>query len=273
MSRSLCAIGRATTRSTERPITRGTPPALPAARPAAAPRHSPQGSCRLNWVPTLAARCAAPHIFAASSRTSRPWIWCPNVVPSRRSCRQCRCAVTLPFLGPMARTAADLALALAVVAGPDELAEGIGYKLALPTPRHDKLSDYRVLVLDKHPLCPTAASITEALNRLAERIGKTGCTVLRGSAKLPDLARTTQIYCELLAAVYSADQTPEDSARFEAAAKALPAEDQSLDAYRLRGIAANHAEWIRASRVRTGLRGRWFGLFQDVDVVLCPPMP
>jgi Asp-tRNA(Asn)/Glu-tRNA(Gln) amidotransferase A subunit family amidase len=36
----------------------------------------------------------------------------------------------LSVIGPMARSAADLGLELAVVAGPDELAEGVGYKLA-----------------------------------------------------------------------------------------------------------------------------------------------
>src|SRR5437764_2625117 len=87
----------------------------------------------------------------------------------------------LAVIGPMARSGADLALVLAVVAGPDELAEGVGYKLALPPPRHDKLADFRVLVVDKHPLCPTASSITAALDGLAERLGKTGCMVLRDS--------------------------------------------------------------------------------------------
>ena len=37
----------------------------------------------------------------------------------------------------MARNAADLALELDVLAGPDEEAEGVGYRLALPAPRHD----------------------------------------------------------------------------------------------------------------------------------------
>src|SRR5438270_6111402 len=104
----------------------------------------------------------------------------------------------LAVIGPMARSGADLALALAVVAGPDELTEGIGYKLALPPPRHDKLADFRVLVIDAHPLCPTAASITAALNGLADRLAKSGCKVVRESAKLPDLARTTRVYGELL---------------------------------------------------------------------------
>jgi amidase len=179
----------------------------------------------------------------------------------------------LAVCGPMARSAADLALELAVLAGPDELSEGIGYKLSLPPPRHEKLSDFRVLVIDTHPLCPTATSIKTALNGLADRLAKLGCRVLRESPKLPDLARTTRTYGELLAAAYSLDLSPDDRARIDAAAKALSPEDQSLAAYRLRGITANHSEWIRASRVRAALRGQWFNLFQEVDIVLCPPMP
>ena len=100
----------------------------------------------------------------------------------------------LAVIGPMARSAADLALELSVVAGPDELMDGIGYKLALPAPRHDKLADFRVLVIDKHPLCPTAANIAAALDGLADRLAKLGCTVLRTSSKMPDLARTTRNY-------------------------------------------------------------------------------
>jgi amidase len=42
----------------------------------------------------------------------------------------------LAVLGPMARCAGDLALALDVLAGPDPWSEGIGYRLALPPPRH-----------------------------------------------------------------------------------------------------------------------------------------
>jgi len=179
----------------------------------------------------------------------------------------------LSVIGPMARSAADLALELDVLAGPDELSDGIGYKLALPPPRHNKLADFRVLAIDAHPLCPTAASITAALNGLAERLGKTGCTILRQSAALPDLAETGRIYRELLSAVFAADLLPEARERVEAAAKALSLDDQSLAASGLRGLTMSHAEWIRKSRIRSRLRGRWLALFQDVDIVLCPPMP
>jgi len=56
--------------------------------------------------------------------------------------------------GPLARSASDLDLELSVLAGPDELLEGKGYTLHLPPPRHDRLADFRVLVVDTHPLCP-----------------------------------------------------------------------------------------------------------------------
>ena len=31
--------------------------------------------------------------------------------------------------------------------------------------------------------------------------------------------------------------------------------------------------WVQTSHVRDQLRAQWQALFQEVDVVLCPPMP
>src|SRR5450755_1644645 len=61
----------------------------------------------------------------------------------------------LGVAGPLARTAVDLGRALDVIAGPDEDRTGVGYRLALPPPRHDNLHSFRVLVIDTHPLMPT----------------------------------------------------------------------------------------------------------------------
>ena len=93
--------------------------------------------------------------------------------------------------GPMARSAADLALALSVLAGPDPLWDGKGYKLDLPPPRHGRLADYRVLVIDEHPLCATSASVKGAIDGLADRLAQAGCTVLRKHPDMPNLARTS----------------------------------------------------------------------------------
>ena len=179
----------------------------------------------------------------------------------------------MAVIGPMARSAADLAVELQVLAGPDDLWEGIGYKLALPPPRHDAIENFRVLVLDTHPLCPTAQTVRSALDSLTERLAKQGCTMTRSHPDMPNLARTTRNYCELLAAIFADDQTPEAHLRREAAAASLSPDDMSLDAAWLRGITMTHTAWLRTSRVREGLRARWQALFREVDVILCPPMP
>jgi amidase len=179
----------------------------------------------------------------------------------------------LAVAGPMARSATDLALELDVIAGPDEMSEGIGYKLALPPARHQVLKSFRVLVVDSHPLCPTAMSVQAALDALADRLGKTGASISRSSPLLPDLAETAQAYVELLAAGRATELPADAYERVEAAAKSLQADDDSLAAARVRGVAFSHRDWISAGRVQGRIRQQWRDLFKKFDVVLCPPMP
>jgi amidase len=179
----------------------------------------------------------------------------------------------LAVLGPLARSAADLALALDVLAGPDEMWDGIGYKLALPPPRHDRLADYRVLVIDTHPLFPTATSVTAALHTLADALAKAGCKVSRPDRTMPSLAFLTRNYVELLAAEDQDGVTPQARAAMLADASTLPPDDDSLRATYLRGATMSHAAAIEAGYIRGALRARWQALFAEHDVILTPPMP
>ncbi|GLS33079.1 amidase [Mesorhizobium albiziae] len=174
-------------------------------------------------------------------------------------------------IGPMARGAIDLELALSVVAGPDELSDGVGYNLSLPPARHAQLADFRVLMIDQHPLCPTSDSIRIALNDMGDRLSKAGCTVLRHSPKLPDLALTSQVFEKLSFAKRSAKLLPEERTEIERRARELAPHDHSLVACMLRGYLISHAEWVALCQLRDDLRARWQALFEDVDVVLCPP--
>src|SRR5204862_7819709 len=94
--------------------------------------------------------------------------------------------VDLAVAGPMARSAGDLALALDVLAGPDD-ADALAYTLALPPARHAKLEEFRVLVLDEHPLLPTAAAVRPALDGLADRLARRGVRLARARPLRPDL--------------------------------------------------------------------------------------
>src|SRR5450631_3690186 len=85
----------------------------------------------------------------------------------------------LSVIGPMARSAADLALLLDVIAGPDPLEAGKAYRLELPPPRHNDLKNFRVLLLDTDPVMPTNTVMRAAINKLADDLGKSGIAVAR----------------------------------------------------------------------------------------------
>jgi len=103
--------------------------------------------------------------------------------------------IDLAVVGPMARSAADLALTLDVIAGPDEARGGIAYRLALPAARHEELKSFRVLVVDTHPLLPTATTVRTVLDRLSQRLIKAGTRVRHESPLLPDLANSARLTC------------------------------------------------------------------------------
>jgi amidase len=180
--------------------------------------------------------------------------------------------VDLAVVGPMARTASDLELALDVVAGPDD-AEAVAYQLVMPPPRHSDLKNFRVFVLDHHPLLPTAGVVRGALDNFAERLAKLGCKMGRTSPLLPALDLMGRLYMQLLMAFVGADLPAKEYRRLQAAAETLSPDDASLSTARLRGSIMNHRDWIKTDRIRASIAHQWRQFFREWDVLLCPVMP
>jgi amidase len=178
----------------------------------------------------------------------------------------------LAVVGPMARSAGDLALALDLLAGPDD-PMSIAYRLSLPRARHDDLKSFRVLVIDSHPMEPTSQEVRDALDRLAERVATAGVKLAHASPLLPDLAEMTRTYVRLLTAVFAADLPAARLSELEARAASLSSDDTSLAAVRTRAALQTHRDWVAADRVRIRMQRQWQELFRDWDAVLCPPMP
>ena len=179
----------------------------------------------------------------------------------------------LAVIGPMARSAADLSLLLDVIAGPDPLDAGVGYRLALPPPRHTVLKDFRVLVVDSDPVLPTDKDVRGAIERLAGNLAKTGVGVARQSPLLPDFADSSRLYMRMLMGFLGAFFQPEAFAGAQAGAAQLTADNNSLAAERLRGITQSHRDWVLDDGARGRLRARWRELFRNFDAVICPIMP
>jgi amidase len=178
-----------------------------------------------------------------------------------------RAAIAAPIdqsvVGPIARSAADLSLALGIVAGPDS-PDVSAFTLRLPVETRRKLSEFRVLVLDEHPLCPTAAEVRRAIAGVAKVLDANSVKIARTSTKLPSLTDLARTFRALLMAQMGAD-TPLD--QYNAA---RTASDDDFDS---QSLAMSHRDWIELDRHRIGLQVQWENLFTEFDLVLCPASP
>ncbi|PWI41832.1 amidase [Streptomyces sp. ICBB 8177] len=179
----------------------------------------------------------------------------------------------LAVVGPMARTARDLALLLDVMAGPDPLTLGVAYRLELPPARHERLSGFRVLVLDEHPLVPTGSAVRAGVNRVADALVADGARVERHSPLLPDLAEAATLYTQLLISGSAARFPTESHEQLRTRAAGLSADDRSLGATRLRAMGFSHRDWLEADSRRELHRHGWRRLFTEFDAVVCPVTP
>ncbi|WP_280401827.1 amidase [Nocardia carnea] len=179
----------------------------------------------------------------------------------------------LAVAGPMARTARDLTLLLDVMAGPDPLTHGRAYGIALPPARHERLADFRVLIIEDHPLIPTGSAVRAGVHRVAAALADAGARVEWRSPLLPDPTEAATLYMLLMLSNAAAGLAADEYERLKTHAAALSADDQSPAAARLRGMVLSHRDWVAASGRRELHRHGWRQLFTEFDAVVCPISP
>jgi amidase len=182
----------------------------------------------------------------------------------------------LAAIGPLARTAGDLRLALDVIAGPDTLARD-GWKLALPPPRAQRLEDFRVGYWVDDPICPIDSEVRAELEAALE--------ALRPQVKLVrpdltfDLERIVPLYTRLLLGVIGTDMPLALKLLVRASLPCYALADRigiKTDLIRknaARGMHLSHSDWNRANEGRTRLRWQCHELFRQIDVLLTPVGP
>jgi len=176
----------------------------------------------------------------------------------------------LAVVGPMGRDAADLALGLDVLAGPDEN-EATGWRLALPPPRHEDLSEFRVGVWLDHPLCPVESEVGDRLQAAVDAVARRGARI-DAQARPVDGAASHSVYVQLLFGVLANGFPPAVLAGFDAALPTLTGvAGPQADA--VRGASQRHRDWLRVEEQRQQMRRRWRDYFAEHDVLLAPVMP
>lgn len=176
----------------------------------------------------------------------------------------------ISVVGPIARSADDLALALDVTAGPDELLAP-GWKLQLPK-APTTLRGLRVAVwADQPDLSPVDDEVRARIEDAADALRSAGAKVDHTARPDFDPARAHETYQRLLMALMA---PPGDAYhRMAAKAAALDPADSSLYARQLRWSTCSYREFAIAANHREHLRWAWRRFFDDVDVLLAPITP
>jgi amidase len=172
--------------------------------------------------------------------------------------------------GPMARSAADLAVALDVLARPDP--DESGLTLTLPAPRFSGLKDLRIAVWAEQPGHVTDSETAAALLALADRLEQKGATVSRTARPEFDPTAAYHLYLRLLDAAWSiwiSDEVFEERRRLRST---LPETANSADDIMLRAAGIEHRAWLDLNEQRHKWRRAWSAFFKGWDVLLCPTL-
>ncbi len=174
----------------------------------------------------------------------------------------------IAVIGPLARSAHDLSLALDTIAGGDPL-QDVG-SVTLPSPRALRLADLRIAVWSSEPGQETDTETTALIDALADFLEREGATVSRTARPEFHATEAFHLYVRLLAAALSARATEEFLAQQRAAKAKRAADDMSADAIFERTVDMTHREWLHLNEHRYKIRRIWGQFFRDWDVLLCP---
>ena len=175
----------------------------------------------------------------------------------------------ITVVGPLARSAEDLALSLDITAGPNKFGAA-AWRLQLPKPRKTALKDFRVAVMLSDPVAEVEQSYQDNLSDIADALSRLGATVSDTARPDIDTARAMELYTVMLRAATSRRSGGEDVARFEGVVADPDIDPDSYFARMARGVLLPHREWLHMDNERHFMRHAWADFFQDWDILMCP---
>ncbi len=172
-------------------------------------------------------------------------------------------------VGPLARGAEDLEIAMDAMAGPDAI-DGRGWTLSLPRSKKKTLRDFKVAVLLSEPNAEVDDSVQEQLQKIATFLSKKKAKVSMAARPAFDTAEFNDVFVRLLRAATSARMSDQvyEQARKDAAG--LAPDDRSYFAQMQRGNSLPHRTWLQLNEKRHRMRLAWDAFFTDYDLMLCP---
>ncbi|MBI3372767.1 MAG: amidase [Betaproteobacteria bacterium] len=172
-------------------------------------------------------------------------------------------------VGPLARSAVDLEIALRATAGPDPI-DGAGWKLALGSRGWRSPRGLRVAVMLTHPTAEVDESVQAPIHALARFLAKSGAKVSERARPAFDPHEAHLVFIQLLRFATAGRQPDAQYLRFEQEKHSLAPEDNGYYAQFVRGNTMAPRDWARLNERRHQMRLAWAAFFREWDVLLCP---
>jgi amidase len=172
----------------------------------------------------------------------------------------------LAVVGPLARSAGDLALLFGVTAGPDA-----GDPPFVLKREEVGLKGLRVAVWGDDALCRVSSGVRGRVAAVADALRAAGALVSEAARPGFDAAAAHATYQDLLQAAFANRMPDADFAQaIERAERGDPARAST---HLARRQVMRHRDWYHASERRLALRAAWQAFFRAWDVVVAPIMP
>ena len=172
-------------------------------------------------------------------------------------------------VGPLARSAEDLATAFKIMAGPDDI-DGTGWQLRLPKPTKKSLREFKVSIVYTDPEAEVDEEVQGRLRVLAAFLRKKKVKVKEGARPKIDSQEAYKNYIQLLRAATCGRLTPEEFRKNFQAAEALDPADDSYQARAARAQTMPHWNWLAVNEARHKMRLKWADFSREYDLLLCP---
>ena len=181
-----------------------------------------------------------------------------------------RTEADLAVAGPLARSAADLDLALSVIMGPPDPA-GVAPRLDAARRREPK--GLRVALWTDDPAAPVDSSVRDAVIHAAALLAGAGAQVDDEARPGFSFGEMFEVYALLFHAMQVAGLPEEERRALAATASGFQADDRSHAALRARAARLDVTRWHDLQNRRQAIKRAWDAFFRRHDVILMPPAP
>ena len=172
----------------------------------------------------------------------------------------------IAVVGPLARSASDLDLALDVLAGPDALQTGLRFEL----PRFRGTRHLRVALWPNDAVAPVARAVEQRVREVGRALAELGADVADGPRPAFETSHSHRVFGALLGSFLAAGLPAEVYDALVRQAAALDPSDHGDAAEMLRAQTLRHRDWLAFHGARERLRWAWQRFFEDYDLVVMP---